>query len=252
MATLPDYQRQFADTVLTADREGALTLFQSRLARSRLGLRVYANNAMHALVSALQDTFPVVNAILGDETFTALAVAYARTNPPVRDALLVWYGEGFPSFLDRIAVEEAPYRADLARLEWAWLEAYHAPEAVPLPPAAFTALTPEQLIGAHLRLHPSVRLLHCAHDIEPIWRRHRGALDAAAGSEHSGRSRCIAVMRPFVDVIVRPLSAPVFGCLVRLGDGAPFGDAASDLAEADHVVELQALLAAGLVTAIET
>lgn len=246
MAALPDYQRQFADAVLTGDRDTALTLFQGRLARRRLGLRVYANNAMHALVSALHDTFPAVNAMLGDETFTALAVAYVRANPPVRDALLVWYGEGFPAFLDRVAVEEAPYRAELARLEWAWLEAYHAPEAVPLPPAAFAVLTPEQLIAAHMRLHPSVHLLCCANDIEPIWQRYRGGLDASAGSDQRDRSCRIAVMRPFAEVIVRPLSSPVFDCLALLRDGAPFGEATGHLAEAEHVAELQELLAAGL------
>lgn len=252
MTALLEYQTRLAGSMQGGDREFALPLFQGSGTRRHLGLKVYANNLMHALVSALRDTFPVMNATLGDDTFTALAVAYARANPPVRDVLLIWYGGDFPRFINATGVADAPWLADLARLEWAWLEAYHASEAAPLPPAAFARLTPEQLVAARIRLHPSVRLLRCARDIEPIWRRNRGGFDATAGGDHGDRSFRLAVMRPFAEVVVRRLSAPVFDCLVRLGEGAAFGEAAGGLAEAGHVAELRAVIAAGPFIDIET
>ena len=44
-----------------------------------------------------------------------------------------------------------PYLADVARIERAWTEAYHAAEAHPLDPAAFAALAPEELPAIGLR-----------------------------------------------------------------------------------------------------
>ncbi len=251
MGTLLEYQTRVADAVLGGDRAIALPLFQGSHGHRQLGLKVYANNLMHALVSALRETFPAVRGILGETTFTSLAVAYARNNPPAREALLIRYGARFPAFLDGIEVDEAPYLADVARLEYAWLEAYHAPEAVPLATPVFATLTSEQLVAARLRLHPSVRLLHCAHDIEQIWRRHRDGLGAADSAERRDRSSSVAILRPFTEILVLPVSEVVFDCLDRLRDNAPFGEASGHLSQAGHLAELQALIAAGLFTDIE-
>lgn len=252
MTPLLKYQETLAAAVLSGHRAPALPLFQGSEGRRRLGLAVYANNLMHALVSALRDTFPAVSAIVGEAAFTSLAVAYVRENPPARGALLIWYGALFPAYLDRLDVGALRYLTDLARLECAWLEAYHAAEAEPLAMARLATLAPEQLVAARLRFHPSVRLLRSAHDIEMIWRRYRKGLVATDAEVCLDRATSLAILRPSTEILVLPVSPPVFDCLDRLRDGAVFGEASSHLDQPEHLAELQALIAAGLFIDIET
>jgi Putative DNA-binding domain len=252
MAMLLEYQTQLADALLRGDLVTTSSLFAGSDERRHLGLRVYANNRMHALVSALRDTFPAVRAVVGEGAFTAIGVDYARNYPMARGDLLMWYGAAFPAYLQRVDIEGAARLADLARLEYAWLEAYHAPDAVPLAPAAMAELSPEQLIGARLRVHPSLRLLHLTHDVEPLWRQFGSGTGEVATTDRHDRPALLAILRPAAEVVVLPVSAPVFACIALLRDGAMFGDASDDLNEAGHLTEFQALIATGLFTGIET
>lgn len=246
MTTLLEYQHQVSAAVLAGQAEAVKALFAGDGCRRDLGFRVYANNSMHALVSAVRDTFPAVAAVAGENVFTTLAVAFCRRHPPARDALLIWFGAGFPAFLDGITLANAPWIGDLARLEFAWLEAYHATEALPLPPAALARITPEQLLAAHLTYHPSARLLSSGHNIALIWEQHRAGKSAEDADPGLDQPTCLVLMRPEADVLVRSVSQPVFQCLQRLQQGAAFANAAAALVHPAHFEELSALIAGGL------
>lgn len=252
MTVLPEYQRVLAAAVRGEERARALTLFHGTPERRERAFNVYANNAMHALVCALGATFPVVQRLLGEPGFTSAAIGYARRHPPPRDALLLWYGKQFPRFIENLEVAGAPYLADLARLEFAWLEAYHGAEAEPLPASYFATLTPEQLLAARLSPHPSLRLLRSRWAIDRIW---RGEPAIAAGDDRPAKGgaagRCLVVARPLAEVLVLAVSPPVFDCVGGLCAGALFGDAAGHLDQAEAVAELQALIAAGLFAAVD-
>lgn len=255
MTALLEYQATLAAAVRGEDRARALLLFAGAPDPRERGFKVYANNQMHALVSALGATFPAVRRILGEPAFSALAIAFVRAHPPPRAALLLWYGMPFPAFLESLQGSAAPYLPDLARLEYAWLEAYHAAEAEPLSPQHFAALTPEQLIAARLCLHPSARLLRSRWAIDRIWRRQHddtGGSDRPEKEEEKEKERCLVIARPEATVRVLPVSFAVFACLAGLRDGEPFGDAIRHLDPAEAAPALQALIAAGLFTEIET
>lgn len=251
MTALLEYQAALAAAVRGGDRARALALFAGTPDRRERGFKVYANNATHALIAALGNTFPTVRRILGEREFTAVALGYVREHPPARDGLLIWYGGPFPRFLDSLKVAGAPDLADLARLEFAWLEAYHAAEAAPLTVSDFATLTPDQLVAARLVLHPSVRLLCSSCAVDTLWNAARNGTLTGAGPERGGE-RCLVVARPFAEVRVLPVSSPVFACLAGLRGGEAFGDAIRDLDPAEAAPALQALIAAGLFTAIET
>lgn len=251
MTTLLDYQTRMLEALRSGDWAAVSSSFAGDGDRRSLGLRVYANNWMHALISALRDTFPAVRGALGEEAFVPIAVGYVRADPLARDGLLMWYGSSFPDALDAASTVGAPYLADLARLEYAWLEAYHAPEASPLPPAALAALTPAQLVGARVHLHPSLRLRRSDHAVERVWQHYRsgGTRDTVPPADGPA---CLALFRPFAEVVVVRIPEPVHTALVRLATGTRFGDASRDLVRAEHLEELRALIAAGLFTKIET
>ena len=87
---------------------------------------VYRNNVVVGLTETLKDAFSAVHRIVGAEFFRAMARFHVRANPP-RSRLLFEYGRDFPAFIERYEyARPMPYLADTARIERAWLDAYHA------------------------------------------------------------------------------------------------------------------------------
>ncbi|MCP2936872.1 DNA-binding domain-containing protein, partial [Salmonella enterica subsp. enterica serovar Typhimurium] len=83
--------------------------------------------------------------IVGAEFFRAMARVYVRVQPP-RSPIMLDYGAGLPDFIRSFEPAAVlPYLEDVARIERAWTEAYHAPEASPIDPSVFNAVAPDQL-----------------------------------------------------------------------------------------------------------
>ena len=90
---------------------------------------VYRNNVAVGLIGALEARYPVARRIVGADVFRALARALRYARKP-RSPVMIAYGDDFPDFLAEAgAALDLPYLADVARLENAWVEAYHAEDA---------------------------------------------------------------------------------------------------------------------------
>ena len=95
---------------------------------------VYRNNVTVSLINALAATYPAVQRITGVEFFRAMARFHVRATPPT-SPLLFEYGRGFPAFIEGYErAQDMPWLADTARIERAWLDAYHAADVPPLSP----------------------------------------------------------------------------------------------------------------------
>src|SRR3546814_9129893 len=106
----------------------------------------------------------------GDEIFRAMSRVYVASAPP-HSPIMLDYGASFPDFIERFEpATTLPYLADVARIERAWIEAYHAAEAPALDPAALARFTPDELPPLRLRLHPSVRLVRPRFPALTLWR----------------------------------------------------------------------------------
>jgi hypothetical protein len=172
---------------------------------------VYRNNVVVSLIGALKDAFPAVHRIVGDEFFRTMARAYAIVEPP-RSPIMLDYGAGFPNFIGSFEPARVlPYLADIARVERAWTEAYHAPEASPIDPGVFADISADQLPELRLVLHPSLRLVRSQFPALTIWQMNvadgvPAPVDLNAGGED------VLVIRPMADVEVRsiPEGSPEF------------------------------------------
>ncbi|MBX3792895.1 DNA-binding domain-containing protein [Ralstonia pickettii] len=137
---------------------------------------VYRNNVVVSLVDALAETFPVVQELVGIEFFRAAAALFARQLPP-SSPILALYGRDFASFIETFEPAwSVPYLADVARLEFTRVAAYHAADATPL-----TALD-QELVGAsgatlsalRFNFHPSARLVRSKFAVASLWAAHNG------------------------------------------------------------------------------
>jgi len=196
---------------------------QPQSARRRFA--VHRNNMVAGLVSGLRDRFPVVEKIVGEEFFAAMARAFVRQCPP-RSPLLAGYGDELAGFLAAFApARELPYLADVARLEAARTRAYHAADIAPLDVAAFAALGPDAVEATRLELHPSVEIVRSPHPIVTIWAMNSGERKLAPIDDWRAEDALVA--RPHLQVEVRALPAGGAAVVLALAGGARLGEAAA-------------------------
>lgn len=127
-------------------------LFAGPRERVLIGMKVHANTISHARLVALEETFPRTREALGHDRFNADSRRFL-SSAEVAARPLMQIGAGFDTFL--AAHSASPDTAELARFEWHWLAAYHAPDATPLMLAALTRLSPETLLDQKLMRHPA-------------------------------------------------------------------------------------------------
>lgn len=162
-------QDAFAAAVLTPDRPVPAGLSNPDGSPATKRFDVYRNNVILSLTEALAAAFPVVRKLLGAETFAKLAGSFVRAHPPV-SPVMMQYGAALPGFLEDFApLKQIGYLPDVARLEQAMREAYHAADAAAFDAEVMATLPPEALAAKRVRLAPSLRLVRSNWPIHAIW-----------------------------------------------------------------------------------
>jgi len=211
---------------------------------------VYRNNVAVGLIRNLEARFPVTRRLVGDDFFRGMAGAFVAREKP-RTPVMIHYGAGFPAFVRGFTpAAELPYLPDVAALEDAWAEAYHAAEAEPLPAAALAEVASERLEGLRFAFHPAARLIEFATPAASLWAAHQSEGEPAAPELWAPEAALVA--RPQADVQVRRLPEGGFAFAAALRDGATLGEAAAPLIAAggDPGAHLVGLIQAGAVAAL--
>lgn len=183
---------------------------------------VYRNNVAVSLTDALAKRFPVIQRLVGDAFFGAMARVYAETHRPKSPVLLEW-GDSFAAFLAGFPPLSAyPYMADVARIEYARGVAYHAADARPARADSFVGVDPQRL---HLRLHPSVQVLRLGHPAVSIWRQNQpGATPPTPGP--AGPQTALILRDPQFNVPVFAISSADAVMIDQIALGASLTTAA--------------------------
>jgi hypothetical protein len=214
-------------------------------------LSVYRNTTLAGSADALQANYPVCAALLGEETFRALAVDYAEARPP-RRPVLAYYGARFADWLEDHALAfDLPYLSAVARLERLHLESFLAPDAQTLVMADLAGT--REWDAVKLKLHPAARFGWATCPAMTIWLAH----------EHGPPERAIApawrpegalFTRPRLHVAARVLDRAMHRMLFGIRLGESVGSAALATAalypDADPGAALAALVDAGAFAAL--
>lgn len=219
MPRLAERQRDFATALLDPELPVPAGLVGPDGEPSVKRFSVYRNNVVAGLTDTLKDAFPAVQRLVGADFFRTMARLYVAIEPP-NSPIMLDYGAGFPDFIGKFEpAASLPYLADVARIERAWSEAYHAAEAAPLEPAAFMEIDPEQLPKIRLSLHPSLRLIRSQFPALTIWQMNvdggvPAPVDLAAGGED------VLIVRPLADVELRWLPRGSLEFIEELANGS--------------------------------
>jgi len=184
-------------------------------------LQIYRDGYRGRLVECLADDYPAVHYLLGEAAFEALAHDYIEEHPS-RSPNLNAFGRSMSSFLAEHGGPVGPFAADLARLEWAIVEAIHAAPSPPLTLERLEHMTPEQWAGATLAPAASVRVLCLAHPANAYFQAFRD--DARPSAPGPAASATLVHRRGWV-VWRTDLTAPMARLLEAITRGAPLGEA---------------------------
>jgi hypothetical protein len=243
-------QDQFRTALLDADHPVPDGLIDGSGRPAGTRFNVYRNTVIVSLIEALRVGFPIVTRILGRGNMEEIARIFVRAHPP-QSPVLMRYGAAFPEFLSGLPqLSTLGYLPDIARLELALRNAYHAADAPGLDPAILANMPPDALLQAKVVLAPAVAVLRSNWPIFDIWR--FNTLSDAVKPRHMAQD--VLVTRPDFDPDPQLLPPGGATWITALAGGATIGgalDAAQGEApDFDLAVCLTLLLSGHAMTAL--
>jgi Putative DNA-binding domain len=235
-------QTQFAAALLDPDAAMPVGLQDPSGRVDAKRFSVYRNNVASSLTSVLEAGFPVVQKLVGEAFFAAMATNFLRNHPP-QTRLMMLYGADFADFLQRFSpVAHLGYLPDIARLEQAIRESYHAADHRSVAMNNIAALGDAEILAARFELAPSLRLIRSSWPIHAIW-----TANTEGGPPPVAVAQDVVVLRRDFDP--RPHLLPVGGGAVV--EGLLKGQRLSDTgAEPELLATLSVLLANGAIVGV--
>ena len=206
---------------------------------------VHRNNVLVSLVDALAAGYPSVQGVLGDSLFRTMARDHVRESPPATP-LLFEYGRGFPDFLDRKPYAHGHFwLADVARIERAWLDAFHARDVEPLSANSLAAVSAALLGSLKFVAHPAASIVRSRYASTSLFVAIRSEESIAPIDPRVPENALIT--RPKLAVEVRHLPAGGCAFMESLMAGSTLAAAASEAFKQEGCFDL----AAGIASMIE-
>lgn len=252
MRSLFETQAGFALALRHPDRPAPDTLAAPAGQLPKRRFDIYRNNVVVGVIETSRATFPAVEKLVGAAFFSAAARVYLEQEPP-RSPLLFRYGETFADFLDAFPpAASVPYLGDIARLEWARLQAYHAADRAPISIDGLGEVPADKLGQVTFELHSSLALIKSPWPVVSLWA--ASTERASSDDVDMARPEEALIIRPSMDVDTRLLPAGGFNFMIALKEGAALEQAALRAMKAlegfDLASHLQGLFEIGAVTAI--
>lgn len=223
------------DGSVEPDLEHAVCSTPSFAAADRLG--IYAGMYFGRLRDVLADDFQQTAGALGDGRFAETVRAYLAEHPSEHPSVR-HLGRPFAAFLAARPVSGAPpWAPDLARLEWARVEVFDAPDAAPIGLADLGRVPAADWPSLRLRPIPALEVVESDWPLDQIWR--DGAADAR-------RHSALRVWRQEGAVYHCAMDAVEHEAMAGLRSGATFGEICEALG---HLEPEQAAAEAGALLA---
>jgi hypothetical protein len=129
-------------------------------------LEIYNRQYWFRVSGAVSEDYPALSAVLGQERTEELILAYLKENPSTSFTLRD-LGAKLPSWLDEhpeLVGSRHALAVDVARLEWAYIEAFDGPALPPLDPVEFSRLVPTSILA----LQPHLQLLALRYAVDEV------------------------------------------------------------------------------------
>ncbi|GHA40236.1 DUF2063 domain-containing protein [Amylibacter ulvae] len=207
---------------------------------------VYRNNVVTSLIDAMQTAFPVIHKLVGTEFFNAMAGVYVREFPP-ENPMLMFYGTEFPAFLSTFEpVAHLAYLPDVARLELARRQSYHAADALGFDPQTLVDMPEDALLQSRFDLVPAAQIIRSEHPIQSIW--HHNMIDNAHPVAPHGET--VLIFRPEFDVDAALISPSIAHFLEHIQCGETLETAFEQTQQIDNEFDISNVITMMISTGI--
>jgi len=185
---------------------------------------VYRNNVMSSLIDALGANFPAIQRLIGEDDFVVLARQFIIENPP-EAPILIYYGSNFAAFLDKFEpLAEYPYLGDVARVEFAWLQSYHAADRDIMSAEKLSEVDAEKVGTVKFEVHPASWVFRSRWPAATLVSRNREDSDCSDIDLSVGED--VLITRPRLDVDMRIMPAGGYEFINALVSGVTLEEAA--------------------------
>jgi putative DNA-binding protein len=205
-------------------------------------LEIYNRQYWFRVIDAVSEDYPAVSAVLGGAKFDALVLAYLKETPSTSWTLRD-LSRRLAEFLNAhpmLAGRKHRLAVDVARLEWAYIEAFDGRQLAPLTADDIQSINPDSKVS----LQPHVRLLDLHYPVDEIVLAvHKAAPESDivsnAAVERKPRSRgeipsvrkeriYLAVHRYDNSVYYRRITREAWRLLRALGEGASIAESITE------------------------
>ena len=207
-------------------------------------LAIYANAYCMRVVETLQKDFPAIFYLLGDDTFTQVALAYIKEHPSQHPSLR-FFGQYFSEFLLQGKDYRAmPYLSELAQLEWLLVEAFNAKDVSLIQESDVVNVSPEAWSTLVLHFQASVHCFQYHWNIIPLWQAEQNEQIPPQPEELDSEEVCLVWRHNYMTRYrtLEPDEALVLGSMLEGADFSDMCEKLSTLFPPDEV----AMKAAGL------
>jgi hypothetical protein len=212
---------------------------------------IYADAYFYRLLDCLAEDFPATLAVVGADNFAAIVKEYLLEYPPTEPSIR-YAGLYLADFLNvHPFAERWPFIAELARLERAVLDVFHAADAPALGVEALRAVPSEEWPALRLRAHPAVAIVHSEWRIANVLH----TVEQGEGwSDPEHEEASVLVWRQNVLVHYRSLEPVERDALAAVSEGARFATICETVVDATeephHLALIGRLLARWLADGI--
>lgn len=244
---LREIQENFKDTILDpqlldADDDAFRAIFKTGAGpgiESRM--KVYRNNVIRSLTDAAIAPLALCQKLVG-KAFLEQAVRSCVVKNLPQEGNLNLYGITFPEFLKSyLPAKDMPYLADLARLEWAFEQAYYAPDDVPLPVEELDKIAEDKLPDLRFTFRSSFKLVESPWPLDEIVDFCRMP-EAPENFDIIPGETAIMVLRPELNVELHKLKADEALLLKGLQKNVKLGQVAETILRSHPNFDLGTLL----------
>lgn len=248
MSSLKELQNAFKQNVLTGDEAFGKYINSTEAVSSDVRLAIYGNAYYSRLEEALESDYEILKQLLGEDVFEEVCLAYIHKYPSHYYSLR-WFGQDFPEFLGyQEESGEHHWPAEMAQLEWNFVGAFDAANAVAMTEADVAEIPPEAWSDLRMKFHSSVRTFTIWWNTLARWRAAKNSETVPEPVRLSAPAQCL-LWRNDLMTQYRSMDADETIALQAALAGASFPELCGALAEEMQDQEMVPMKAAGFLKA---
>jgi len=169
MKTLPELQNHFFRSVLNNSDELIAEVKQQGEMTAIERVAIYVDGYRLRLIEALQDSYPALHTLMGDDDFESLCLEY-MDHFPSKHFSIRYFGSHLAKFLhENEDYSNSELLQEMTEFEWALRGSFDSKDQKTLNLNDLSQIAPEQWSELTFNLHPSLRILNLSWNAPSLW-----------------------------------------------------------------------------------